>query len=94
MTDEGLSIRRLTPLEYWRLQGFRDSDYQSAVDAGASPNQLYKQAGNSIAVPVVEHIFRAMFINKTWVQAPTLSRFAEARPENEPSPPRIEVYST
>ena len=87
MTDEGLSIRMLTPLEYWRLQGFRDSDYQSAVDAGASPNQLYKMAGNSIAVPVVEHIFRAMFINKTWVRAPTLSRFAEAWPENEPSSP-------
>lgn len=84
MTDEGLSIRNLTPLECWRLQGFRDSDYQRAVDAGVSPNQLYKQAGNSIAVPVVEHIFRAMFIDKTWIRAPTLSHFAKAEPENEP----------
>ena len=86
MTDKGLSIRILTPLECWRLQGFRDSDYQSAVDAGVSPTQLYKQSGNSIAVPVVEHIFRAMFIDKTWVRAPTLGRFVEAKPENEPNP--------
>ena len=86
MTDEGLSIRNLTPLECWRLQGFRDSDYQSAVDAGVSPNQLYKQAGNSIAVPVAEHIFRAMFLDKTWIRAPRLSYFVEAVPENEPRP--------
>lgn len=76
--DGELSIRTLTPLECWRLQGFRDSDYQSAVDTGVSPNQLYKQAGNSIAVPVVEHIFRAMFIDKTWIRAPTLSHFVGA----------------
>ena len=83
MTDEGLSIRTLTPLECWRLQGFRDSDYQCAVDAGVSHNQLYKQAGNSIAVPVAEHIFRAMFIDKTWIRAPTLSHFAKGGSENE-----------
>ena len=93
MTDEGLSIRNLTPLECWRLQGFRDSDYQSAVDAGVSPNQLYKQAGNSIAVPVAEHIFRAMFLDKTWIRAPRLSYFVEAEPENEPQSSSIEVYS-
>ena len=62
----GACIRRLTPLECWRLQGFRDDDYWSAVGAGVSPTQLYRQAGNSIAVPVVEHILRAMYIDKTW----------------------------
>lgn len=79
-----LRIRRLTPLECWRLQGFRDEDYQNVVDAGVSPSQLYKQAGNSIAVPVVEHIFRAMFIDKTWIRAPMLSHFVKAEPETEP----------
>lgn len=78
-----LRIRRLTPLECWRLQGFRDDDYQSAVDAGVSPTQLYKQAGNSIAVPVIEHIFRAMFIDKTWIRAPTLSNFAKSEEVTE-----------
>lgn len=83
MRDEELTIRNPTPLECWRLQGFRDSDYQSAVDAGVSPNQLYKQAGNSIAIPVVEHIFRAMFIDKTWIRAPTLSNFAKSEEVRE-----------
>ena len=62
----GGCIRRLTPLECWRLQGFCDDDYYSAVGAGVSPTQLYRQAGNSIAVPVVEHILRAMYLDKTW----------------------------
>lgn len=78
-----LRIRRLTPLECWRLQGFRDDDYQRAVDAGVTPTQLYKQAGNSIAVPVVEHIFRAMYIDKTWIRTPTLSHFANPGLEQE-----------
>lgn len=53
-------IRTLTPLECWRLMGFEDSDFKKA-EAVNDNRQLYKQAGNSIAVPVAEHIFRALF---------------------------------
>ena len=44
-------IRRLTPLECWRLQGFRDEDFFSVK--GLSDTQLYKQAGNSMTVNVL-----------------------------------------
>lgn len=50
-------IRRLTPLECFRLMGFSDSDYQKCVDVGISNCQLYKQAGNSIIVQVLMAIF-------------------------------------
>lgn len=50
-------IRKLTPRECWRLQGFTDEDFDRAA-AGASNSQLYKMAGNSIAVPCLEAIFR------------------------------------
>ena len=50
-------IRKLTPKECWRLMGFNDDEFQRAVDAGVSNSQLYKQAGNSIGVPVLEAIF-------------------------------------
>ena len=49
-------IRKLTPRECWRLQGFTDEDFDRAA-AGASNSQLYKMAGNSIAVPCLEAIF-------------------------------------
>ena len=51
-------IRRLTPLECWRLMGFNDSDYYKAKETGISDTQLYKQAGNSIVVNVVEEILK------------------------------------
>lgn len=52
-------IRKLTPRECWRLMGFTDEDYEKAAEVNSQTN-LYKQAGNSIAVPVLEHIFREM----------------------------------
>ena len=57
-------IRKLTPLECWRLMGFRDMDYYAAKSAGISDAQLYKQAGNSIVVTVLEAIFRNLFFKK------------------------------
>lgn len=45
-------IRRLTPRECWRLQGFSDDMYDKAA-AINSDSQLYKQAGNSVTIPVV-----------------------------------------
>ena len=49
-------IRKLTPLECFRLQGFPDSHHHNAVKAGVSNSQLYKQAGNSVTVNVVYEI--------------------------------------
>lgn len=40
--------------------GFDDSDFEKA-EATNSNTQLYKQAGNSICVPVLEHIISALF---------------------------------
>ena len=54
-------IRRLTPLECWRLQGFRDEDFFSVKDV--SDTQLYKQAGNSITVDVLMEIFKKIYGN-------------------------------
>src|SRR5574344_2610682 len=50
-------IRKLTPLECWRLMGFDDQDFYKAQSIGISDSQLYKQAGNSIVVKVLEKIF-------------------------------------
>ena len=50
-------IRRLTPLECWRLMGFNDTDFDIAK-AQTSDTQLYRQAGNSIVVTVLDVIFR------------------------------------
>jgi len=48
-----ISIRKLTPKECWRLQGFSDAQYEK-VAAVNSNSQLYKQAGNAVTVNVVE----------------------------------------
>lgn len=53
-------IRKLTPLECWRLMGFSDEAFYKA-QAVNSNTQLYKQAGNSICVPVLEAIFQELF---------------------------------
>lgn len=55
-TIEGLRIRKLTPLECWRLQGFTDEQFYKAKDSGVSNSQLYKQAGNSVTVNVIDAI--------------------------------------
>lgn len=51
--------RRLAPKEYWRLMGFTDKDFEKAASVN-SETQLYKQAGNSIVVQVLEAIFKEM----------------------------------
>ena len=52
-------IRKLTPRECWRLMGFTDEDFDKAKEVN-SDTQLYKQAGNSIVVNVLEAIFKEM----------------------------------
>ena len=58
--EPSLRIRRLTPLECWRLMGFDDDDFYKAQATGNSNTQLYKQAGNSIVVNVLEKIFNKL----------------------------------
>lgn len=55
--DQPIRIRKLTPKECWRLQGFSDVQYEKAA-AVNSNSQLYKQAGNAVTVNVVEEIGR------------------------------------
>src|SRR5690625_4845236 len=49
-------IRKLTPLECWRLQGFPDETHEAVKQAGISDSQRYKQAGNAVTVNVIEAI--------------------------------------
>lgn len=57
--EKPLRIRKLTPKECIRLMGFDDEDYEKMKQVN-SDSQLYKQAGNSIVVNVLEAIFKEM----------------------------------
>ena len=56
LLDGNIRIRRLTPRECWRLQGFPDEYFDKAKAAGISDTQLYKQAGNGVTVNVARAI--------------------------------------
>ena len=60
LTTNGYRIRKLTPLECWRLMGFDDEDFRKAEQANSNA-QLYKQAGNSIVVNVIMSIIQKLF---------------------------------
>lgn len=55
LMDGEYKIRKLTPLEYWRLQGFTDEAFEKAAEVNSN-SQLYKQAGNSVTVNVIQAI--------------------------------------
>lgn len=57
MIFDGCRIRKYTPLECFRLMGFDDQDYYICKENKISDSQLYKMAGNSIVVNVLEYIF-------------------------------------
>lgn len=61
--------RYLTERECWRLQGYTDADFEAAVAVhkrvGRYTMPLYKQAGNSIPVPIFESMFRKMLLGET-----------------------------
>lgn len=61
--NDGMRVRKLTPRECWRLQGFPDWAFDRAKNAGLSDSQLYKQAGNSVTVPVVRLIAERMVLD-------------------------------
>lgn len=56
---ENMRVRKLTPKESWRLMGFSDEDFEKAEKVNSN-TQLYKQAGNSIVVDVLEELFCMM----------------------------------
>lgn len=56
-------IRKLTPKECWRLMGFTDEDFLKAQSIHSN-STLYKQAGNSIVVNVLEKLFYNLFNDK------------------------------
>ena len=58
-------IRKLTPLEAFRLQGFPDNFVKKAVKADVSDTQLYMQAGNAVTVNVVEGLLK-LLLNHHW----------------------------
>lgn len=57
MDTSPVRIRKLTPKECWRLQGFTDEQFEKAAKVNSN-TQLYKQAGNAVTVNVVEAIGR------------------------------------
>lgn len=63
-TVDNYRIRKLTPKECWRLMSFDDSDFDKAKASGVSDSQLYKQAGNSIVVKVLEGILRNLLTDQ------------------------------
>lgn len=54
-------VRKLTPLECWRLMGVSDEDFYKVKNAGISNSRLVRLAGNSIVVDVLEGIFENLF---------------------------------
>ena len=57
--NQDFRIRKLTPRECFRLQGFTDEDFEKAQKVNSN-TQLYKQAGNSIVKQVLMAIFKQM----------------------------------
>lgn len=57
-----MKIRKLTPLEVWRLMGFDNNDFYKVKSIRMSDTQMYKQAGNSIVVNVLEAIFKNLLL--------------------------------
>lgn len=62
-----LRIRKLTPKECWRLMGFDDSDFEKAEKVNSN-TQLYKQAGNSIVVNVLERILENLLDKDEYIK--------------------------
>ena len=56
---DDIRIRKLTPKECWRLQGFPDWAFERAAKVNSN-SQLYKQAGNSVTVNVIEAIAKEL----------------------------------
>lgn len=60
-----IAIRKLTPKECFRLQGWSDNYFKKAQFVN-SDSQLYKQAGNGVTVPVIKAIAEKLFVSESW----------------------------
>lgn len=60
IAKQATHLRKLIPLECWRLMGFTDEDFNAAQSVGMSNSQLYKQAGNSIVTDVLAAIYNEL----------------------------------
>ena len=58
--EDKLRIRKLTPIECWRLMGIDDEDFHKAKASGVSNSQLYKQAGNGLVVDMFAALLSTM----------------------------------
>lgn len=61
-------IRKLTPKEAFKLQGFNDVFAQNAINAGISNHQLYKQAGNAVSVNTVYAILHYLIVKNKIIE--------------------------
>ncbi|MBI2572225.1 DNA (cytosine-5-)-methyltransferase [Candidatus Woesearchaeota archaeon] len=62
-------VRKITPLEAFRLQGFDDFFVKNAAANGVSDTQLYRQAGNAITVNVAQSVLENLFQNTGFLRA-------------------------
>lgn len=76
----GLRVRKLTPLECWRLQGYDDEDFYKAQNAGISNCQLYKMAGNGICRACPIAIFSQLLCERKWNDMTDEERQALVKP--------------
>ena len=74
----GDKFRTFTAKEMLRLMGFRDSDYENMVKSGLTDKQIAHLAGNSICVPVLEHIFNDVLERYPELSKPIISNNKEA----------------
>lgn len=78
-TEDGrlawIRIRKLTPTECFRLMDVDEHNIQKLLNAGISDSQLYKMAGNSICVGVMEGIFYNCFSEEQPEEQGQLSLF-------------------
>jgi DNA (cytosine-5)-methyltransferase 1 len=61
--EDKFRIRRMTPLEWWRLMGISDEDYQKARTTDVTDFAIQGQAGNAIVVDVLYNIFKNLLTN-------------------------------
>lgn len=64
VNESDYRVRRIQPIEMWRLMGISDEDYFKAYHSGVSKTHLKHQAGNAICVEVLEAIFKSLFLNE------------------------------
>ena len=65
LTKTKNKIRRLTPIECERLQGFPDNWTQKGVDGLISDTQRYKMCGNAVTVDVVRAVGKKIYAQET-----------------------------